>query len=250
MGRPLRRIAEDCQRILAQVEESKLALPIFWLQAYWQMILNLQLPPSESSKKLEGGRFSRSSETLETPIQIGVKNFSCGELLLFFGDHEARTKRLMGEEKGKTFSELVQGHITGRIDTFHRGMTWFAMARRKGQRKYRAKALKIKKVIAKWAKAGDPNVQHYDRMLSAEEAALNKKYAMADQFYKDAIVLAARSGHLHHAALFSERFAEYQLEAYSDKDNNEYYTEQAIKYYAEWGAVGKAEELRKHLLTN
>ena len=117
-----------------------------------------------------------------------------------------------------------------------------------GNRKYRANALKIKKLVGKWAKAGDPNVQHYDRMLCAEEAVLKKKYAMADQLYKEAIVLAARGGDLHHAALFNERFGEYRLEVHSDMGDHKFYTEQAIEYYTDWGAVGKAEDLRAKLL--
>jgi len=248
MGRPLGRIAENCQRISAQLEEAKLAQQLFALRVYWQMILNLQLTPCESSKKLEGERYRPSSETMRTPINAGIENFAIGEVLLFFGDHEARTNRLFGEEKGKTYFEVVRGHIIGHIDTFHRGIAWFAMARQKGKRKYRAKACKIKKLVAKWAKKGDPNVKHYHRMLDAELAALNKNYEMADQLYKDAIALAARTGHLHHTALFNERFAEYRLEVHGDHDDSRYHLQQAIKFYTEWGAVGKAEELNNNLM--
>merc|ERR1712008_333214 len=94
---------------------------------------------------------------------------------------------------------------------------------------------------------GRSNVRHYNRMLDAELAALNRKYNMADQFYKDAIGLAARTGHLHHAALFNERFAEYRLEVHRDENDNRYHLEQAIKYYTEWGAIGKAKHLSKNL---
>jgi len=66
---------------------------------------------------------------------------------------------------------------------------------------------------------------------------------LADEFYKEAISLAARTGCLHHAALFNERFAEYQLEVYRDEENSKFYMKQAIKYYTEWGADGKAKEL-------
>lgn len=247
MGRPLGPITRCCQRISAQVEEGKFPEQVSILQVYWQMMLNLQMAPCESSMNLEKEHFNSSSESMETPIQIGTKNFAIGELLLFFGHHETRTERLMGEEKGKTCSELFPGFISGRIETFHRGIAWFAMARRKGKRKYRNKALKIKKLIAKWSKAGDPNVRHFDRMLDAELAVLDKKYGMADQFYKEAILLAARTGHIHHSALFNERFGEYHLEVSGDKDNSKYYIEQAINYYIEWGAMGKAEQLSRNL---
>jgi len=175
-------------------------------------------------------------------------NLAIGELLLFFGNHETRIERLMGEEKGKAYAELTPGHLPGRIETFHRGVAWFAMAQRNGKQKYRTKALKIKKLIAKWAKAGDPNVQHYDQMLRAEEAVLKKRYERADQFYIKAIALAARTGHLQHAALFNERFGMYRLEVHGDNENGKYHLEQAIKYYTDWGALGKAEKLQKNLI--
>ena len=196
--------------------------------------------------KLEGERFSQSSEAMKTNIAIGNVNLAIGQLLLFFGDHEARGKRLMGEEeKGKSYTDLFPGLVLGRIDTFHKGIVWFAMAQKnKGKRKYRAEALKIKKLVGKWAKAGDPNVQHYDRMLCAEEAVLKKKHIVADKLYKEAIALAARGGHLHHAALFNERYGEYRLEVHGNINVSKFYIEQAIKFYTEWGAVGKAEDLR------
>ena len=246
MGCPLGQIAEDCQRMLPQLEEAKMADMIPVVRMFLQMTLNLQLPSSESSKKLEGECFTRALETNETPMQIAYMNFTIGELLLFFGDHEARASRLLGEEKGNTLFEILPGNaFWGRTDTFHRGMVWFAMARKKKNRKYRAKALKIKKLVAKWAKLGDPNVQSYDRMLSAEEASLKKKYKLADRLYKQAIIIAARNGQVHHAALFSERFGEYRLETHGDEEDRKYYMEQAIRFYTEWGAVGKAEELKQ-----
>merc|ERR1712113_387738 len=245
LGRPLGKIAKDCKRISVHVEETKLKEQIFYLRAWWQMVLNLQLPPSQSSMKLEGECFSQSSKA-EGSIEIANVNFALGQLLLFFGDHEARTKRLMGEEeKGKTYFDLFPGLCLGRLDTFHRGIAWFAMARKnKGKRKYETEALKIKKLVGKWAKAGDPNVQHYDRMLRAEEAALKKQNSKSEQLYKEAISLAARGGQLHHTALFNERYAEYRKEVSGNMDDSKFYIEQAIMYYTEWGAVGKAENLK------
>jgi len=252
MGLPLGQITKNCQRISVQIEETKLAANIFASHIYWQMMLNLQLPPCESSVKFqfEGECFSQSSQTIPAHDQKQAPlNFAIGELLLFFGDHEARTKRLLGDEKGKTYFELLPGYLIGRMESFHRGIAWFSMAQKnKGNRKYRTNAHKIKKLVGKWAKAGDPNVQHYYRMLCAEDAVLKKKYVMADQLYKEAIALAARGGHLHHAALFNERFGEYQLEVHSDMENHKFYIQQAIRYYTEWGAVGKAEDLRAKLL--
>lgn len=211
-------------------------------------MLNLRLPPSEASKKLEGEEFRQSEETAESNMYVGNVNLAIGELLLFFGEHEERTKRLLEEEKGKTYSELVQGYPPHMIETFHRGITWFAMARKAGKRAYKSRAIKIKKEIAKWVEKGNPNAKDYDMLLSAEEAVLNKKYDKADGFYKQAIVRVCRISHLSHAALYNERFAEYRLDVHGDGDDYQYHMGEAMRYYSEWGAIGKADQLRKQVL--
>ena len=197
---------------------------------------------------MEGEEFSQSEEKAESNMYIGNVNLALGELLLYFGDHEERAKRLLGEEKGKTYSELVQGYPPHGIETFHRGITWFAMARKTGKRAYKSRAIKIMKEIAKWAEKGNPNVKDYDLFLHAEEAVLNKKYESAESLYKQAIVHTCRIGHLGHAALYNERFAEYRLEVRKDVDDAKYHMGEAIRYYTEWGAVGKANQLRDKLL--
>ena len=88
---------------------------------------------------------------------------------------------------------------------------------------------------------------HYDLMLQAEQAALDGKYAKADELYKEAIIHAARTGCLHHAALCNERYADYRRYEHNDLDDAKYLMTEAVRYYAEWGAVGKAEELRKEI---
>ncbi|CAJ1958968.1 unnamed protein product [Cylindrotheca closterium] len=245
MGKNLGSIVEKFPTIAAQLEESGRTKELLALRACWQMILNLQLPPNEASKKLEGEVYSQSSETSQIPWKVANENLANGELLLFFSDHEARTKRLMNEEKGKTYSELIQGYFPSRIETFHRGIALFATARHTRRRKHMSEAMKVRKQIAKWAKTGDPNIQHYHLLLNAEVAVLEKRFTKADALYKQAICRAARIGHIHHAALFHERFAEYRLEVRGDKDDGKYHMEQAVRYYTEWGAVGKAEELKK-----
>jgi cytidine deaminase len=123
----------------------------------------------------------------------------------------------------------------------------YAMARRTKKRKYKVQANKITKTIEKWVKSGNPNVKHYHLLLSAEQAALSKNYTRAEENYKKAIVLAARTGHMHHAALCNERYADFLLQELSDEEEAKYRMEEAIRFYEAWGAVGKVEMLKKHL---
>ena len=244
MGRSLHSIIKEFPKIAPPLEESGITNNILTLKVWWQMMINLTLPPSEAAKKLEGAEFRQSKETAESSMYIGNVNLAIGELLLYFGAHEERAKRLLGEEKGKTYSELVPGYPPHTIETFHRGITWFAMARKTGKRAYKSRAIKIRKEISKWAEKGNPNVKDYDLFLSAEEAVLNQKDEKADSLYKQAIVYACRIGHLGHAALYNERFAEYRLEVGKDVEDAKYHISEAIRYYEEWGALGKAELLK------
>ncbi|CAJ1958992.1 unnamed protein product [Cylindrotheca closterium] len=245
MGRPLGSILNKLEKIEPQLEESKQTKVLLQLRVCWQMMINLQLRPSEAAKKLEGEKYSQSSDSFAgVPSKVATENLATGELLLFFSDHAARTKLLMGKEKGNSYTEQLKGYFVGRIETFHRGIAWFAMARQTGDRKFRSEAIKIKKQISKWSEAGDPNVKHYDLMLTAELAALDKKYDYADKMYKQAISHAVGNDHLHHAALFHERFAEYRLQMRNDRYDAMRHMDQAIWYYTEWGAVGKAEQLK------
>ncbi|KAL3940858.1 MAG: hypothetical protein SGBAC_004686 [Bacillariaceae sp.] len=121
------------------------------------------------------------------------------------------------------------------------------MARKTGKRKYKSRAANVRKKIAKWAAKGNPNAKDYDMLLRAEQAVLNHKYSTADDLYKKAIVHAARIGHLSHVALYNERFAEYRLEVHGERNDYEYHIREAMRYYTDWGAVGKAEQLRQEV---
>ncbi|CAJ1961239.1 unnamed protein product [Cylindrotheca closterium] len=248
MGRPLDTIIKEFPKIAPQLEESGITNNILTLKVWWQMMLNLRMPPSEESKKLEGEEFRQSEEKADSNMYVGNVNLAIGELLLFFGEDEERANRLLGEEKGKTYSELVQGYPPHGIETFHRGIAWFTMARKTGKRGHKSRAIKIRKEVAKWAEKGNPNAKDYNLFLTAEEAALHKKYQKADALYKQAIVHVCRIGHLFHAALYNERYAKYRLDVHGDDDDCKYHMGESIRYYAEWGALGKADQLRQEFL--
>ncbi|KAL3915820.1 MAG: hypothetical protein SGILL_005466, partial [Bacillariaceae sp.] len=246
-GTPLPVIMEKFSRVAAQLEESKRTKELWSFRAWWKMMQKLQLPFTETAKEIVGEDLKVSREE-RTYWHDGNENFAVGELLLFFGLHEERLERLLGTEKGKSFFDTVIGYFPGRIDTFHRGIVWYAMARRTGKRKYQSEANKIRAKIASWVKAGDPNVVTYNLFLNAEHAALLKKFDKADKYYKQAIVGAGRTGAIHHAALFNERYAEYRFTVHSDAEGRKHCTEEAIRYYTEWGAIGKAMTLEANMM--
>ena len=96
------------------------------------------------------------------------------------------------------------------METFHRGASFFAMARKTKKQKYQKAAKQVLKTIEKWAQHGNPNVQHYYTFLLGEQAVLSKSkqdqknkkdlsLSNAETLYRKAIVFAGRRGYLHDA---------------------------------------------------
>mmetsp|Transcript_30744 Transcript_30744/g.73787 ORF Transcript_30744/g.73787 Transcript_30744/m.73787 type:complete len:128 (-) Transcript_30744:256-639(-) len=115
------------------------------------------------------------------------------------------------------------------------------MARKTKKSKYSKPAHRLRRKIAGWVKNGFPNVNHYDAFLQAEHAALRGRKKEAKHQYEEAIKMAARTGHLHHAALFNERFADFVQGDLGDEEEASYRLKEAIRWYGEWGARRKVE---------
>eukprot|EP00980_Cylindrotheca_fusiformis_P003217 scaffold732_cov114-Cylindrotheca_fusiformis.AAC.5 len=242
LGKRLGSILEQCPKLLSQMEELSQPEQAIGLKMFWQMILNLvKSPVSKDSHKLEGDIFSAEAFTCIGAVDVASIHLWQGELLVFY-DIEAAAKRAIKD--GDKYAKLSPSIFHVMFETFHRAIALFAMARRTRKRKYRSTANKLAKRIEGWVRSGNPNVSHYHAALLAEQAALNKKYDLAEENYKNAIVLAARSGHMHHAALINERYAEFLLEERLDEQESKYRLEEAIRFYEEWGAFGKVEVLR------
>eukprot|EP00980_Cylindrotheca_fusiformis_P012096 scaffold2923_cov121-Cylindrotheca_fusiformis.AAC.6 len=160
-------------------------------------------------------------------------------------DIEAAAKRAIKD--GDKFAKLAAGFFQNMLETFHRAVALFAMARCTRKRKYRSQADKLASRIAGWVRSGNPNIRHYQASMKAEQAALSKKYDLAEENYKNVIVLAAKTGHMHHAALINERYAEFLGEESSDEEESKHRFGEAIRFYEEWEAFGKVEMLKNQL---
>eukprot|EP00980_Cylindrotheca_fusiformis_P016426 scaffold4897_cov129-Cylindrotheca_fusiformis.AAC.3 len=245
MGKRLGPILEQCPKLLSQTEELSQPEQAICLKMFWQMLLNLVTSPAlEDSHKLEGDIFSAESFTGTELVHIATVHLCQAELLVFYDIEAAATRAI---EEGDKFERLSPGVFHIMFETFHRAMALFAMARRTKKRKYKSHAYNLAKRIEGWARSGNPNVGHYHMALLAEQAALNKKYNLAEEKYKNAIILAAKTGHMHHAALINERYSEFLREERRDEHESKYWLGEAIRFYKEWGAFGKVESLKKLL---
>eukprot|EP00980_Cylindrotheca_fusiformis_P016430 scaffold4897_cov129-Cylindrotheca_fusiformis.AAC.7 len=242
MGKRLGPIVEQCPKVLSQMDELSQTEQAISLEMFWQMMKNLAtFPATEDSHKLEGDIFSAGDFTGTESVHVATMHMLLGELLVFY-DIEAAAKRAI--KHGDKFAKLAPGMFHNMYETFHRAIALFAMARRTRKRKYKAHAKKLATRIAGWARSGNPNVSHYHMAMMAEQAALDKKYGPAEEHYRNAIVLAAKTGHMHHAALINERYAEFLREELSDEQESKYRLGEAIRFYEEWGAFGKAGALK------
>ncbi|CAJ1938999.1 unnamed protein product [Cylindrotheca closterium] len=243
MGKPLRLILKQFPLLQSQMEELSQPGPLLFLKILWQMMVNLTSSFS-NSHKLEGHTFSRNEVDDWERIGGNMVHFGEGELLLFFEPEEAADRAIA---VGNKFSKLAPSLCLVMIETFHRGVALYIMARKTKQRKYKNHASKTRKTIKKWLRAGNPNVEHFSLLLDAEHAALNGAYASAEKLYEEAILLASRMEYLHHAALFNERYADFLLNEVDDAERASHYLDEAIRLYKQWGANRKIKMLQSKL---
>lgn len=179
------------------------------------------------------------------PATMGWHGFAEFQLVHFYNDPKAADKAI---KNIGALGKKVPGYFSIMIDTFHNGVTLYAAARRTKKRKYKKHAIKIRKQINKWKKVGNPNVVYYCIFLDAMHAALEGKYDEAESLYKRAIQFVARSGYLHHAALFNEIYSDFLLQERNDREEAKYRLLESIRHYESWGAMGKVARLRESSL--
>jgi hypothetical protein len=233
MGKPLDQILANCPEDLSQIEELKQQDQAVLHRMYWQFMMNLA-GQSRETTKLKGVAFDCDDSARETPLQVAVYDLIQLDLYVFFGDFERGSELAI-----RTQGNYEKAYFVQMLETFHQGVVLYAMAQRTRSPKYRKRATKIRKTIKKWMDNGNPNVLHYHFLLRAEQAVLDKDYEVADALYRDAIKFAARTGHLHHAAFFNERYADFLRHIVFDDYEADYRIEEAIRFYKAWGAQGK-----------
>ena len=150
-------------------------------------------------------------------------------------------------ERGESFRKNFTGNYLQAADAFYRGIAFFAMARSKkqtAQRKYKQMANRELKMIKAWAKKGNPNTVHCERILDAENAALQGRENDAKKLFQEGIVMATKSGFVQDAALASERFGDFLLDDLMDREGAMFRYKESIRFWSDWGASRKVRMLR------
>ncbi|CAJ1956541.1 unnamed protein product [Cylindrotheca closterium] len=243
MGQSLTVLLKDSPQLISCFEELCQTEQASIIKMFLQMVQNL-INRDGIVPELEGSTFSAKRDVMVTfGPNYGNVVFVEGELLLLSNIDLAAERALRDGDK---YQKLLPGVFLGMIEMFHRGVALFAAARRHKKRKYRTNANKIRKTVKQWIKDGNPNVEHYDLLLDAEHAALSSKtYDKAHKLYQASIESAIKIGHLMHSGLCNERYADFLLHTCSDGAVHR--MTEAIRFYREWGAVGKVNQLKHQI---
>lgn len=244
-GMPLDFLLAESKKLMVQFEEASQSLHILTLRVIQQMILNIHNHSLEDSPALQGAVFSKAREGKADAHNIVNMILAEGEIQFFHGCYGVPAERAL--KIGDEFMKFAGSYFLAMIECFHRGVALYAMALTTKQRKYKVGAKKVRRMIAKWEKKGNPNVKYYNTLLNAEHAALGQKYDEADSLYKDAIVSVTAVNHLHHAGLVHERYAAFLERDRRMKDESKILLKESIRYYKEWGARAIVEALESRL---
>jgi hypothetical protein len=233
MGKPLSLLEKKSSLAANQCEEVNQTDQFQFAVGFQRLFLNL-IEKDETSSKIYS-----NSQNLDRN-KLGWLQL---DSLVYDADYE-RAARL-SLRRGETFQQAFPGNPLTMLETFYRGIAFYAMARKTQRRKFKKQAQKILKTVEMWLSQGNPNVQHYFILLKAEQAAIQKKIKEAESLYNQAIAYAARTGHLHHAALSSERYADFLVHTKSDIENTRYRVKETLRFYKIWGAGRKIRLLER-----
>jgi len=117
------------------------------------------------------------------------------------------------------------------------------MAQKTGKHKYSKCAKNALKLLKSWTEKGNPNVTHCESLLEAEFWAMRGRKYVAKKHYNIAIVVSARGGFIHCAALANERYGEFLFNDMKDREEAGFKLKEAANLYREWGAHAKADQV-------
>jgi len=239
MGKSLGFIESKCATLAAQCEELKLGRYSIAVRLSWHMILELMGQPDESvfinSDVLQAeGWEPEKFQTDYIRMQIAV----------YTGDYQTAADLALHIDDG--YQKAYPSNPEIMSETYLRAIALYATA---STPKARRTANRLTRRVGKWVKKRNPNVCHLYSFLSAEKARLEGRYNKANELFIDSIIIAARTGHVHHAALANERFASFLLHCMNDKEEASYRIQEAKKFYNDWGAAMKVRQLSQHQST-
>eukprot|EP00591_Stephanopyxis_turris_P002962 CAMPEP_0195530762 /NCGR_PEP_ID=MMETSP0794_2-20130614/33814_1 /TAXON_ID=515487 /ORGANISM="Stephanopyxis turris, Strain CCMP 815" /LENGTH=201 /DNA_ID=CAMNT_0040662341 /DNA_START=222 /DNA_END=827 /DNA_ORIENTATION=- len=166
-------------------------------------------------------------------------------LAYLFGDYQLASKMA---ELSRNLGELYPSRFEVVNHAFYDGLTSLILARKTKRKKWNILAENAIDKMKNWAEEGACACQHKLALLNAELAFSTERYDEAKLGYDTAIVMAGESGFIQDQALACERAAVFHLDHFGESLAN-HYSDQAHNYYLEWGALNKADQIRRRQVT-
>ena len=239
-GRNLSMLDNDCDIYIKHIMELEHTKVAKYTLMEKQIVVNLRDDVSEDFDPIQG---LADEDYNDEPLMFGALKVYQNRLYVLLGDYERGAE--LAIERGETFRKNFTGNYLQAGDAFYRGIAFYEMARKKkwNQRKYKQLAKREHTVIKAWAKKGNPNTVHCERILDAESAAIRGRDNDAKKLYQEGIVMATRSGFVQDAALACERFADYLMDELNDREAAMFRYKESIRFWSDWGALRKVRML-------
>ena len=237
-GLPLAPLQADLKQYKKEVVQFNLPETILAVfNIFEQFILNLQDPGSDPT--LLKGEAMDQDEMLASfhgnahrMTKRDIDSFRI-MLALIYGKWTVAEKLLNDLEP---FLDNDQYHIRAAMRRCTVALVAFKLSRTNGKRKLRQMARNITKEFREDLKKGNINAMPLYTMLEAEESPSKEGYDKAIRF-------TAKMGLVHFEAYMCEQAGHFFLEQ-KDEEWAEFYLAQAVTLNDEWGAEGKAQQLR------
>jgi len=177
-------------------------------------------------------------------MRYEVSGYMCRLMLgVYFGNYMFADK--MADKLVEVKVPLMS--YTGEtMKMFFSGLAAYFLARQTKKKRYVSKVRKQYNEMEKCFRIKGQNCHHRYLILKAATIALSKaKQIDVEDGYDYAIHAATKAEHIHDAALCNEMAAEYFFDEGSLDLATNYFT-QAFYLYSAWGAVGKANQLKRN----
>jgi hypothetical protein len=217
------------------------------MKHFRQVFLNLLgRNNGDNPTRLAGDSFSEYEleRCLKDPFFGPIVRICQGMLWTYFGDY-VRHAEMAIQMGSDDFTKAHVASSSAMWDSLFKGLSCIAAARETGKKKYAKMGQIFRTRIKTWLSQGNPNVKHYDSLLDAEWMALKGNKFVAIKHYEVAILVSARGGYHHDAALATERLGDYYLTVMSDREMATYQIGESIKFWGEWGAMAKVAHLQE-----
>lgn len=251
-GRNLFELAKECESYAKEQREAKQFFRLNTTRIYHQAALNL-LGRAACPLELSGAAFAGTgslAKLRENNEGLNVFHYYLTTMILqyLFGSYEKafQTALSIEEESSRNI-----GSFSNTIAYFYRAIViiaWCGEAGAHGQRKHLNQVEQYLKKIGRWAAFSPENHLHRCHLIKAELARLRGRDNEALPLYAQAIELALKNEFVQDAAIAAELAAKFYL-ARGDIQSARTQLEDAIRYYASWGARAKVDQLKEEHAT-